>query len=67
MLYRNQLPEYFKHFLPLYGMSRYPSRYDGIHLTGATREFCEINAKYKLHVFCERFLIPLLQLPVTIK
>ena len=57
-LYRNLLPEYFENFLPLYGSSRYPLRYDGIHLPGATREFCEINAKYQMHVLLREISHP---------
>ncbi len=49
-LYRNKLPIYFENFLPDYGTSRYPLRYDGIHMPAANREFCELNAKYQLHL-----------------
>ena len=48
-LYRNGLPDYFESFLPEYGSSRYPLRYDGLHMPQATREFCSLNAKYQLH------------------
>ena len=48
-LYRNQLPQYFEQFLPQYGTSRYPLRYDGLHMPQATREFCTVNAKYQMH------------------
>ncbi len=48
-LYRNMLPAHFDHFLPEYGASRYPLRYDGLHMPQATRAFCEVNAKYQLH------------------
>ena len=48
-LYRNKLPIYFECFLPSYGNSRYPLRYDGLHMPPAKREFCELNAKYQLH------------------
>ena len=48
-LYRNQLPHYFEQFLPQYGTSRYPLRYDGLHMPHATREFCSVNAKYQMH------------------
>jgi len=58
-LYRNQLPEYFENFLPQYGTSRYPLRYEGIHLPGATREFCETNAKYQMHYLLREISNPL--------
>ena len=48
-LYRNQPPCYFDSFLPTYGTSHYPLRYDGLHLPHANHMFCEVNAKYQLH------------------
>ena len=45
-LYRNQLSCYFDSFLPTYGTSHYPLRYDGLHLPLANHKFCEVNAKY---------------------
>ena len=48
-LYRNQLPCYFDSFLPTYGTSHYPLRYDELHLPHANHKFCEVNAKYQLH------------------
>jgi len=57
-LYRNQLPPYFEQFLPQYGTSRYPLRYDGLHMPPATREFCTVNAKYQLHILLREISHP---------
>ena len=48
-LYINQLSHYFEQFQPQYGTSRYPLRYDGLHVPHATQEFCSVNAKYQMH------------------
>ena len=58
-LYRNQLPCYFDSFLPTYGTSHYPLRYDGLHLPHANHKFCEVNAKYQLHKLLRAISHPL--------
>ena len=58
-LYRNQLPCYFDSFLPTYGTSHYPLKYDGLHLPHANHKFCEVNAKYQLHKLLRAISHPL--------
>ena len=65
-LYRNKLPIYFECFLPSYGNSRYPLRYDGLHMPPANREFCELNAKYQLHSLLRNITHPQYQTVVGI-
>ena len=48
-LYRIQLPCYFDSFLPTYGPSHYPLRYDGLLLPNDNHKFCKVNAKSQLH------------------
>ena len=57
--YRNQLPCYFDSFLPTYGTSHYPLRYDGLHLPHANHKFCEFNAKYQLRKLLRAISHPL--------
>ena len=58
-LYRNQLPCYFNSFLPTYGASHYPLRYDGLHLPHANYKFVRLmlNTNYtnyyvRYHIHC---------------
>ena len=57
--YRNQLHCYFNSFLPTYGTSHYPFRYDGLHLPHANHKFCEVKAKYQLHKLLRAISHPL--------